>query len=411
VSSSPAPNQKDLCPHFGTCGGCQHQDIPYTEQLQLKERNLAALFAPFWPERIVVAPSPVLWNYRNKVDLTFGRKFYPEPPPKGFPRETVLGFKSKGKWFWTIDIQECRIGPTGLAPLMDAVRQWARARGYPAFSSRSKDGLLRILLVREGKRTGQRMVVLITCEGDVDRNGFVDAVLSSCPATSIQHGVLTASAEIAAADRVDVLRGNQTIEEELHVPTEEGTRRLRFRLSPFSFFQTNTLAAEQLYGHIRRKVRSLAPSYLYDLYGGSGGIALACADLVEGAESVESVPAATADGRRNAEMNSADTVAFVTAQVRDYLGQKRAGKGLRDGSVVVVDPPRPGLHPKALHRLIELAPSHVLYVSCKPTELARELPAFLDGYELVNLDAYDLFPHTRHIECLAHLARRRHSSP
>ena len=181
TSTDPAPR---LCPHFGECGGCQSQDVPYAEQLVAKEEALCQLLESFWDGPIPVTPSPALWHYRNKVDPTFGGKHYPEAPPKGFQRELVLGFKKRGRWYWNLDIEECRIGPEGFSDLMASVRQWARARKLTAFSSRNQQGYLRVLLVRDGKRTGDRMVVLITNEGELERDGFIEAVKSSYPATS-----------------------------------------------------------------------------------------------------------------------------------------------------------------------------------------------------------------------------------
>ncbi|MCL4694405.1 MAG: hypothetical protein KJ060_18085, partial [Candidatus Hydrogenedentes bacterium] len=184
------------CLHFGECGGCSFQDVPYSDQRATKSDTLRALFDAHWSEPIPIEPSPDCWHYRNKLDLTFGRKHYPEPPPKDFPRETVLGFKRSGKWYWTLDIEECHIGPEGAESLLNAVRLWARERKLTAFSSKARDGFLRILLVREGKRTGERMVVLITNEGKLDPESFVNTVQQSFPCQSIQHAVFTGRAEI-----------------------------------------------------------------------------------------------------------------------------------------------------------------------------------------------------------------------
>ncbi len=395
------------CLHFGECGGCSFQDLPYFDQLATKSDTLCALFEAHWSKQIPIEPSPDCWHYRNKLDLTFGRKHYPEPPPKDFPRETVLGFKRSGKWYWTLDIEECHIGPKGAESLLNAVRLWARERKLTAFSSKARDGFLRILLVREGKRTGERMVVLITNEGELDAESFVQAVQTSFPCQSIQHAVFTGRAEIAAADRIAVLDGKPTIDEVLEVPDGTETRKLRFRLSPFSFFQTNTYATEKLYGFIRSWVKESRPQFLYDLYGGSGGIALSCSDRVDRVVSVESVEDASVDGIHNAEVNSADNVVFITQEVEKYLRDTlHAQKAFQSNSLVIVDPPRAGLHPKALKRLIALNPPEIIYVSCKPTVLAEEMTTFLAHYDLVNMQAVDLFPHTEHVELLARFKRK-----
>ena len=253
---------------------------------------------------------------------------------------------------------------------------------------------------------GERMVVLITTEGDLDKSAFVEAVQSAYPAASIQWGVYRGVADVAFAEETEVLHGGAAIEEQLEVLDGRGERVLRFRLSPFSFFQTNTLGAERLYGMIRRWVAEAAPQVLYDLYGGGGGIALSCADLVGQVWSVESVSAATEDGRHNTAQNGADNVEFVTQRVKNYLQALRGGDGMAADSAVIVDPPRSGMVPKALRRLVELRPPKVLYVSCNPAILATQLSVLLGAYRLDDLRAIDLFPHTEHVEALASFSLR-----
>ncbi len=397
----------DLCPHFGECGGCRSQDVPYDEQLARKSAALQDLFSPFWRDPIPVEPSPLIWRYRNKVDFSFSRKFYPEPPPKDFDRESVLGFKTKGRWFRPLEILECRIGPEGLDPLLASVREWMLSQRLDAFDSRTRRGFLRALLVREGKRTAQRLVALITTDGELDKESFVAAVLESYPATSIHRGVFRGLADVTTAEETELLFGTPTIDECLRVPGAAGNRELRFRLSPFSFFQTNTLGAEILYGMIRAWVKEVEPKILYDLYGGAGGIAFSCSDLVEEVFSVESVASATEDGIHNARVNEIGNVHFAAAKVETYLKTLLESGDLPADSAAVVDPPRAGMHPKALRRLIELRPTNVMYVSCKPSLLAAELPAFLEAYQLSSLHAVDLFPHTDHVELMACLSTAR----
>lgn len=404
----PEDAQTALCPHFGECGGCKSQDVPYAAQLAAKQAHLRELFAPFWDAPVPITPSPILWHYRNRLDLAFGRKQYPEPPPPDFPRETVLGFKRRGKWYWTLDIDTCLIGPEGLPELLGNVRGFVRERALTAYTSKKREGFLRILLVRQARRTGQRMVVLITNAGDLDRDGFVNAVRGAGGAASVYHGVFTRPAEITAADELHLLHGSPFIEEELRVPNDGGERVLRFRISPFSFFQTNTEATELLYARIRDHVRAIAPVRLYDLYGGSGGIAFTCADLVGDVVSVESVEEASRDGCYNAERNGVTNVSFHTAKVEHFLRGMLDGAGaMEPDAAVIVDPPRAGLHPKALKRLLRLRPADIVYVACQPKVFAKQdLPPMMEQYELAALDAVDLFPHTPHVEVLARLRAR-----
>ncbi len=176
------------------------------------------------------------------------------------------------------------------------------------------------------------------------------------------------------------------------------------RVSPFGFSQTNSAATEILYGIIRQWVKESRPRFVYDLYGGSGGIAIAVSDKVDRVISVENVELASVDGTFNRETNDADNIVFMTDSVEDYLKDAVAQhQGLLPQSLVVLDPPRAGLHPKALKRLLQLKPQEIIYVSCKPSVFAKELLSFLAEYDLTDMRAVDLFPHTEHVELLARL--------
>lgn len=398
--------QSDLCLHFGECGGCATQDLPYAEQLRQKEETLRELFKDFWPHPIPVTPSPVQWNYRNKVDFNFAPKQYPEPPPKGFDRETVLGFNRKGKWYWPLAIDECRIGPPSSKALLESVRAWTEREGHKAFNSKTRNGFLRVLLVREGARTGDVMVVLVTTQGDLNAESFIDAVRAAVPAKSIYHAVFHGLAQGAFADELFLLAGDPYIEEKMCVGLPGDERELRYRISPFSFFQTNTLAAELLYTEIRNWVRATQAKVLYDLYGGMGGIAFTCADLVSTVRSVDNAYSSAQDGIANQTLNGIENVYFSSEKMKNYLLHAKNEGGMESTSAVIVDPPRAGMHPKAIKRLIECRPPHILYISCNPPVLSRELPAFLKNYTVKNMQAVDLFPHTKHVELITALTLR-----
>ncbi|MCX5757388.1 MAG: hypothetical protein NTU83_02540, partial [Candidatus Hydrogenedentes bacterium] len=224
----------------------------------------------------------------------------------------------------------------------------------------TKKGFLRVLLVREAKRTSERMVVLITSDGEFDGASFVEAVRAVYPAKSIQRGIFRGFADVAAAEEVEVLYGPDTIDDCLCIRDGETMRQYYFRISPFSFFQTNTFGTERLYGLIRQWAKTIQPDILYDLYGGTGGIAFTCADLAREIVSVETVVSATQDGIFNAERNGVSNVQFLTDTVEHYLKDVRSYDSFPPGSAVVIDPPRPGLHPKALQRLVRLCPENLL---------------------------------------------------
>lgn len=355
-----------------------------------------------------VTPSPVIWRYRNRLDFSFGRRFYDTPPPKGFVRETALGFRRRGRWFHLLDIRECRIGPAGMDALLLAVRDWVSRSGLSGFDSRTHEGVLKLLLVREGKRTGERMVVLVTGDGVRNLAAFRDAVLSVYPVDSLHHAISQSPAGVAYAEQTIVLHGRASISEHLCIPTSGDDRVLRFRITPFSFFQTNPLAAEILYSFVRDWVAALSPRLLYDLYGGNGAVAFACADLVPQVVSVESVPDVQACGEDAVQINGIGNVTFVCAKVEDFLRDRMpAAEAFPDDSAVIVDPPRAGLHPRALRRLLALRPRHLIYVSCKPEVLARqEMPALLEHYRVLDARAVDMFPHTPHVEAVVLFAAR-----
>lgn len=420
-----------ICRHFGICGGCLHQDIPYAGQLSRKAAWLKDLFQDYWRGEIPIIPSPVLLHYRNKIDPGFALKRYEEPPPKDYPRETLLGFKQRRGWRWPLDIEECLIGPEGVDRLVTSVREWGAAAGVTAYDSRRGTGYLRNLLVRDGKRTGERMVVLITAPGALpEADAFVASAVRDYSADSIFHGEFSGMAEVATAEKLTVLHGKAWIEEKLCLsrvggeedlesavltPRQfiEGDRRsadtLHFRVSPLSFFQTNPLAAERLYGLVRTWVGRIGPGTLYDLYGGAGGIAFSCAGFAGNIVSVENVAAASEDGRVNAARNQIENVSFVTDTVRGFTKRLWQGGGMPTDAAVVMDPPRSGMHPKSIARLLEMRPGNLLYVSCNPVKLREELGVFSAEYEVEELSGVDMFPHTPHVEVVASLVPRQRS--
>ncbi|HOQ89662.1 MAG TPA: hypothetical protein PLX03_05935, partial [Candidatus Hydrogenedentes bacterium] len=418
-----------LCPHFGVCGGCLIQHMPYEQQLAEKAKQLATLFSDVYRGQIDIVPSPAIYHYRNKIDPAFSPEWFDAPPPPGTVRKAVLGFKARGNWFRTVYIEDCLIGPEGLLELFRSVREWVNDQQLAPYDSRRNIGFLRNLLIRKACRTEDRMVMLITTPGAIDRESFVSTVHAAWPNASVLWGTFSGRGEVAAADHVEILAGIGEIDEHLvipdhlertwwptpkdalndmaQIPSLEGHRKkLAFRISPMAFFQTNTLATERLYARIRAWVDSIRPPVLYDLYGGMGTIALCVSDLVPQIHSVEEVAAAVEDGKRNAARQGVSHIYFHQSRVRPWLKEQIRSGGIPPDSAVIVDPPRAGLSPRVVERLITLAPRNMLYVSCNPSVLARELPAFLESYHLVSLEAVDLFPHTPHVETIATLERR-----
>jgi 23S rRNA (uracil1939-C5)-methyltransferase len=307
--------------------------------------------------------------------------------------------KPKGRWYHILDLQECFLPSPEAAPLLAAVRAWAEVEKVPPYNSHKKEGELRHLVIREAKNTAERMVVLVTSTGNVPKDSFVQAVKSVYPATTIMVGRNAKVSDTAISDSFETLTGTGFVNESLNFP--DGS--VHYRVSPLSFFQTNTKGTEVLYGLLRSWTRELKAKLILDLYCGGGGIALSLAGAVSGKViGVESNPAAVADAKANAELNHlsncefyGSTVEFILPSLLDMKPQAAVG-----------DPPRAGLHASAAKALVDMAPPVLFYVSCNPEALARDLMALGPRYSVDRLVCVDLFPHTDHVETVAWLTRK-----
>ncbi|MCH2175100.1 MAG: 23S rRNA (uracil(1939)-C(5))-methyltransferase RlmD [Lentisphaeria bacterium] len=396
-----------LCEHFGECGGCRYQDTSYQLQVDAKKHNLETMFSEVWKADIPVQTSPEIWSYRNKIELKFDREQFPDPPPEGTPRKTVLGFRKKGCWYWTLDLKECKIFAPELEQLLPAIRAFYKQKELNFYDQRCKQGDLCHLILRKSRHTSDWLLILITRPGVTLGQDFVDAILEVAPQmSSIYQGITSSESDVALSEELIHLYGKEQMDEALYVPDGEQTRELKFRISPHGFFQVNILATEKLYGAIRAAVKKSNQSFIYDLYGGAGGIAFAVADLAEKILSVENFAPASEDGRKNAVLNGIENVRFETADVTKWTGQRKLLKDMDTEATVIVDPPRAGLNAKVTRRFREIGPKRIIYVSCNPKVMARELPDLMDKYEIESIEAFDLFPHTDHVECLAVLNRK-----
>ena len=376
------------CRHFGDCGGCQIQDLEYERQLEKKGLALDALFEPAgWRTPIDVKPSPDRWYYRNKMEFSF-QDVYPVPPSG--EDHLLLGLKRRQRWDKVLNLSECHLMSVESASLIQAVHDWARREKLEPYNLHKQIGFLRHLVVREAKGTGDRMVLLVTSPGELPKQSFVSAVRSSYPATTVLWGTNKKKSDVAKSDVLEVLEGPGTI-------TESVLGR-QFRISPHSFFQTNTRAAERLYSRIREWLGEIKPKNLLDLYCGSGGISLCVADCCEFVLGVEEVASAVEDAQRNAQDNGVKNAQFIAAKVEELLPTFATTEPRADA--VILDPPRSGLHPSTVKALKQLCPEWVVYVSCNPKAMAEDVQRLGDYYELQRLEAFDLFPHTEHVEAL-----------
>ncbi|PIR15820.1 MAG: 23S rRNA (uracil(1939)-C(5))-methyltransferase RlmD [Elusimicrobia bacterium CG11_big_fil_rev_8_21_14_0_20_64_6] len=393
ISSSPTEAER-FCRHFGTCGGCSLQDKPYEDQLALKKGKVLAALAGIsgLPEPALVG-APDVWNYRNKMEFSFGDVY---PPVEG--EWLKLGMKPKGRWYEIFNLEECRLPSPEAAKLLASVRAWAEREKVPPYNSHKKEGVLRHLVIREAKNRPERMVLLVTTNSQIPKPSFIEAVQRAYPATTILLGSNAKASDTAISDSLEVLTGSGFITETLYFP--DGA--VDYRISPHSFFQTNTKGTEALYGLLRAWTRELPDaSTVLDLYCGGGGIALSLAGAARKVVGVELNPSAVADAKANAERNGFKNCEFYCSAVELLLP---ALLDLRP-EAVVVDPPRAGLHAKAAATLLEMAPPVIFYVSCNPESLARDLKILGAKYAVERLVVVDLFPHTDHVETVARLVR------
>ncbi len=336
--------------------------------------------------------SPETWYYRNKMEFSF-QDVFPAPEAGGDP--LLLGLKVRNRWDKVMNLDECHLLSPEAPKLLASVHAWARREGLEPYNLHKHKGFLRHMAVREGKNTGERMVNLLTAKGALPEESFVDAVLAAYPATTILHGVHEEQSDVAVSGAVKVLRGSGFITEKLLGRS--------FRISPYSFCQTNTRGAEFLYDLLRRWIEPIKPKTLLDLYCGGGGITLSVADLCERAMGVEAVASAIEDARFNAAANKVTNCDFMAAKVEDILPGLAAQKLELD--VIVTDPPRCGLHPAAAKALKELAPTWIIYISCNPKAMIEDIRRLADLYDLHAVEGVDLFPHTDHMEAVAMMRR------
>ena len=385
-------------------------NLSYEEQVAQKRARLQDTLKDFWTRTIPVTTTDNPVYFRNKVELGFChqvkwradyKKNDPENKTRPLEFEQTLGFKLKGRWDRAVDITECLLFNEKLIPLVQALRAWATAENLSYYDQRKHTGVLRHLLVREGKNTGEEIVVLFVTD-EFNERTFIAAVESVLPHASIMAAVNTGLSDTAAPESLRVLKGKDHIFEKIILAGADGKteREVLFKLSAQSFFQTNTRTAQKMYARVRSVVKQIAPKRIYDLYGGAGSFSLCCADLCEKSICVESVAPAVYNGIENAKINKADNVQFFCARVEDFVRTQPLEK---KDALIILDPPRSGMHPRAAKAVATSGVNRVLYISCNPVTLATDLKVLTAFYEITDVEAFDFFPHSEHIETFVQL--------
>jgi 23S rRNA (uracil1939-C5)-methyltransferase len=378
------------CRHFGVCGGCRFQDLAYSVQLAEKERQVRDALVRIGrfaePPLDPIVPAASQFAYRNKLEYSF----------TSGEDGVDLGFHRAGRWDEVIGIEECLLTTDVGNAIRLAVRGWAREEQLEVYDQENGSGYLRHLVVREGRNTGQALVVLVTAPGERFEAGYLVDVLRRFPEVRSIHWAINDTPAEQTNLPTKLLWGADAIEEEI--------LGLRFRIRPSAFLQTNTEMAERLYELAREYAGLSGEENVFDLYCGTGTIGLALATSAGAVWGVEISEEAVACAIENAVLNGIDNARFFAGNVGQSIEELREEAGRPD--VVIVDPPRAGLAGKALQRTGALGAARIVYVSCNPTTLASDLQVLRDdyGYVLERCRPVDMFPHTPHVESVSLLS-------
>ena len=384
----------ELCPHFGVCGGCKSQNIPYANQLQIKRDEINAAFSSAGhAEQIAsVLPCPEIFYYRNRMDYVVGWN-------------GAVGLKEAGSWSRYVDLKTCLLLDETAPTILETVRLLMRELKIQPWDAKFYRGLLRYVVIRCGKNTCERMITLIVHDLKlVDEKMRAEITRHLAPlCTTLYLGENPEITDLSLAKALVLLHGNEYLTEEVNG--------LRYRIHPNSFFQTNTLMAAELQNivlsflpvsHFTPAHRSFSEGGLRvsDLYCGLGFFGIACAKRGAAVFAQEIDENAIILAKQNAELNGVSSqMNFVAAAVENLDWQTEKP------DVVILDPPRSGLHPRVIKTILEKQPPHVIYVSCNYKHLAEELKQFKSIYRVERLAALDLFPHTPHVEVVVKLSR------
>ena len=397
----PSPEETGSpCPHFGICGGCVSISLPYDEQLRMKNGQVKRLLAPVLAKQESpyiydgIKESPVIYGYRNKMEFSFGDEVKDGP--------LALGMHKRGSFYDVVSVEECCIVDEDYRKILRGVREYFASLKVSFYHRLRHEGYLRHLLVRKAAKTGEILIALVTTtQEEYDLAPFRDMLLGLSlqgKIVGILHTKNDSVADVVQSDETVTLYGQDYFYEEL--------LGLKFRISQFSFFQTNTYGAEVLYGMVREYIGFLSEKkdkVVFDLYSGTGTIAQMMADVAGKVIGVEIVEEAVEAARKNACLNGLENCEFIAGDVLKVLD------GIEEKpDFIILDPPRDGVHPKALRKIIDYRADRLVYISCKPTSLVRDLEVFLEnGYVVERVGSVDQFPFTGNIETVCLLSNRK----
>ena len=397
VEKSELENVEPKCPHFGMCGGCSYQTMDYDNQLSLKEKTVKdildnAVKQDYKFEGII--GSPVNWEYRNKMEFSFGDEVKDGP--------LTLGMHKKNSFHDIVTVNQCQIIHSDYRKVLDCVLDFCKRKQLPFYKKMKHIGYLRHLLVRRTSITNHMLVAVVTTsekqwEDQANWQELVEELKGldlDAKLCGVIHIINDGLADVVQSDETRILYGDEYIYEEL--------LGLRFKISVFSFFQTNSLGAEVLYSKAREYIGDTKDMTVFDLYSGTGTIAQIIAPVAKKVVGVEIVGEAVEAAKVNAGLNGLDNCEFIAGDVLKVIDE------IQDKpDMIILDPPRDGINPKALQKIIDFGVNNLVYISCKPTSLARDLEMLQQqGYKVEKACAVDMFPNTVHVETVVKLHRK-----
>ena len=381
------------CKHFNQCGGCSILSVPYEKQIEIKERQVMDLFLEqdiFGFNFQGIERSPKTKEYRNKMEYTFGDEMKDGP--------LTLGLHKKGKHIDIITVDGCFLVDDDFIKVLTSTVEFFNEKKLPYYRNMSHKGYLRNLVVRKGINTNEMMVNIVTSsQEDFDMAEYKEMLLNldlKCELVSILHTINDGLADAVNCDELRVLYGRDYIQEEL--------LGLKFKISPFSFFQTNTKGAEELYKIAREFVGEHNNKVVFDLYSGTGTIGQVMAEKAKKVYGIEIIEEAVEAANKNAKLNGLTNCEFIAGDVAKTVNKLKAKP-----DIIIVDPPRPGVHKDAIRDIAGFNSKEIVYISCNPKTLVLDLVEFKKyGYEVERVKCMDMFPNTPHVETVVKICKK-----
>ncbi len=378
----------DGCIHRDDCGGCVYQGMSYDEEIAYKEKQIRKLFHEIGIEIDKVVKSPNYKSYRNKMEYTFGDEY------KGSPM--ALGMHKRNRFYEIVNTDKCLIVHEDFNIIRREVKDYLESIGLDFLHKISKEGNLRHFIIRRSEIGEILINLVVTSDTNIDKEAFVEFLFSLKLEGEIKSVFITYNDSLADAvipEKVEHIFGEEFIKEEL-----DG---LEFKITPFSFFQTNTKSAEVLYSEAISLLKNLEDKVIFDLYSGTGTITQILGKKAKKVIGIEIVEEAVESARQSAKINNIDNVEFIAGDVLEEVEKLE-----ENPDIIVLDPPREGIHPKAIDKIIKFNPKEFLYISCNPKTMVRDLKVFMEnGYKVNNAIMVDQFPRTAHVETVALLQR------